>query len=265
MFSGSLKFIFLAACISVNYGSEFLELNHDLGPDTPAFPYDFTSPFDIQFLKADSSKGYWIAQNNYRFADLIGTAVTAPYRYDPNGRKIDEIPFDDLFAEAAVIDVRQKVAENFVYQVTAADVEDFVNKYGKFPPKTVVIFNTGWDERRWPKQIAYYGTDKNVESMKYPGVSFEAVEALLDYETFHGIRIVGMGIDTPTLDYGEGALDLFPVVHRVAEADKYIINNLRDVKRLPPVGARLMTMPLKVRNGTAAPARVVARLPDKYF
>ncbi|KAL7637735.1 UNVERIFIED_CONTAM: hypothetical protein RMT77_011344 [Armadillidium vulgare] len=265
MFSGSLKFILLAVCISVNHGSEFLELNHDLGPDTPAFPYDFTSHFDIQFLRAEINKGYWIAQNNYRFADLIGTAVTAPYRYDPNGRKIDEIPFDDLFAEAAVIDVRDKVAKNYLYEVTAEDVDNWVNKYTKFPLKAVVIFNTGWDEGRWPNQTAYYGTDKDLKSMEYPGVSLEAVEALLNYEISQGIRIVGMGIDTPSLESGPAAEDLFQVIHLVAEADKYIINNLRDVKRLPPIGARLITMPLKVRNGTAAPARVVARLPDNYY
>ncbi|KAL7637737.1 UNVERIFIED_CONTAM: hypothetical protein RMT77_011346 [Armadillidium vulgare] len=265
MFSGSLKFILISVCISVNSGSQFLELNHDLGPDTPAFPYDFTSHFDIQFLEADSSKGYWIAQNNYRFADLIGTAVTAPYRYDPNGRTVDEIPFDDLFAQAAVIDVRDKVAKNYLYEVTAADVDNWVNKYGNFPPKTVVIFNTGWDEGRWPNQIAYFGTDKNLESMRYPAVSLEAVQALLEYEKSQGIRIVGMGIDTPLIESGPAAYDNFPLIHLVAEADKYIINNLRDVKRLPPVGARLMTMPLKARNGTASPARVAARLPHNYY
>jgi len=44
-------------------------------------------------------------------------------------------------------------------------------------------------------------------------------------------------------------------------ADKLILENTANADKLPPRGATIYIMPIKIENGTGAPARVFAFLP----
>ena len=70
-------------------------------------------------------------------------------------------------------------------------------------------------------------------------------------------NIVGIGIDTLSPD---GSNMSFPVHHKILGAGKYIIENLCHLEKLPAVGARVMALPLKIKNGSEAPCRVIAEL-----
>ncbi|KAL7637765.1 UNVERIFIED_CONTAM: hypothetical protein RMT77_011375 [Armadillidium vulgare] len=185
----------------------------------------------------------------------MSTFVTAPYTNVNKARTIDQIPFRNLFSTAAVIDVRDKVSRNNTYLVTVEDVQNWVKENGMFPKHCIVLFNTGWDVGRYPNQLKYFGSN-DLSNMKYPGVLPETLKYILEFERTHGIYFVGFGIDTPTIQ---------PQIHLLADSifkhDKYTVNILRNLKRLPPKGARIMVMPLKIKSGEGAPARVAARLP----
>jgi len=50
----------------------------------------------------------------------------------------------------------------------------------------------------------------------------------------------------------------FPVHHYLLGAGKYGVTQLANLARLPPVGAVLVVLPLKLVAGTGSPCRVVA-------
>jgi kynurenine formamidase len=44
-------------------------------------------------------------------------------------------------------------------------------------------------------------------------------------------------------------------------ADVYILENVASLDRLPPQGAMVMALPMKIKGGTGSPVRIVAWLP----
>lgn len=70
-------------------------------------------------------------------------------------------------------------------------------------------------------------------------------------------EIKRLGIDTfsPELERG------FPIHCLILGADKYIVENLAHLDRLPPSGATLLILPLKVSKGAEAPVRIIALMP----
>jgi kynurenine formamidase len=68
-----------------------------------------------------------------------------------------------------------------------------------------------------------------------------------------------VGIDGPSLD---SALDRDTPVQRLfAENNQPALENLTGLDALPPLGATLIALPLKLDRAGGAPARVVAIVP----
>ncbi len=51
--------------------------------------------------------------------------------------------------------------------------------------------------------------------------------------------------------------DGFPVHQLLLNSGKYIIENIANCNKLPPTGASIIALPIKVKNGTEAPIRLV--------
>ena len=69
----------------------------------------------------------------------------------------------------------------------------------------------------------------------------------------------GLGVDTASIDYGQS--DDF-IVHRIAAERNVIgLENLTSLDALPPKGAWILALPIKIAGGSGGPARVVAMLP----
>jgi kynurenine formamidase len=72
-------------------------------------------------------------------------------------------------------------------------------------------------------------------------------------------NITGIGLDTPSIDYGKSK-DF--IVHQIlCGADKLAIENIANLDKLPCTGDMLFAIPMQIKNGTGAPARVFAILP----
>jgi len=72
-------------------------------------------------------------------------------------------------------------------------------------------------------------------------------------------RVDGIGIDTPSIDYGPS--DDF-IVHQIVNgANLYGLENIANLDRLPPKGAILIALPIKIKGGTGGPVRIIAVLP----
>jgi kynurenine formamidase len=68
-----------------------------------------------------------------------------------------------------------------------------------------------------------------------------------------------LGVDTASVDNGPSKDFL---VHRILGAANVVgLENVTNLDRLPPTGAWVIALPIKLAHGSGAPARVVALLP----
>jgi Predicted metal-dependent hydrolase len=220
-----------------------VDLTHELHSEIPIWPGN--PLFEIRNL-ARHAQGYYA--NAFSCAEHTGTHVDAPIHFVEGRRSMHEVPASQLVGEACVIDVRDKVARNPDYLVSARDIRDFENRYGQIPQGAFVIARTGWEER-WNDPKRYVNMDEQ-GVMHFPGFGADAAKLLLER------NIAGVGIDTLSIDHGPSK-DF--IAHKILlGANKVAIENLANLQELPPRGATIIVGALKIRDGSGAPARVLA-------
>ncbi|MFH1941263.1 MAG: cyclase family protein [bacterium] len=205
-----------------------------------------------------TDKGYWYAANAYSAAEHGGTHADAPIHFAENGRTMDQIPLEEWIGPAVKIDVVAKCDANRDYLLTVDDILDWEKAYGTIPDGAWVIMYTGIDTKYYPDKLKVLGTSKTgmeaIPELSFPGFSPEAV-AFLTKER----NITGIALDTPSIDYGKS--EDFKVHRILFAADKLALENIANLDKLPASGAVLYVMPMLIKDGTGAPARVFAVLP----
>jgi kynurenine formamidase len=230
------------------------------------YPFDESSiywptakPFRLDKVSWGISEGgWWYASNEFAASEHGGTHADAPIHFAQNGRTIDQIPLGEWIGPAVKIDVGEKCAQNRDYLLSAEDIRNWEKTYGKIPDEAWVIMFTGIGTRHYPNRMKVLGTDKTgaeaLAELSFPGFSPQAVEFLINDRNIRGIAI-----DTPSIDCGKSK-DF--KVHRVLfAAAKLALENIANLDKLPARGATLYVMPMLIKEGTGAPARVFAILP----
>ncbi|MCS6927654.1 MAG: cyclase family protein, partial [Candidatus Binatia bacterium] len=214
------------------------------------------TPFRLEIVAAgDTPAGYWYAANNLCLAEHGGTHMDAPIHFAKGKHTADEVPLQHLIGPAVVIDVRAQAARDPDYRLSVADIEAWERQHGRIPRGAIVIMWSGWGER-WPDKKRYLGTDKpgDVANLHFPGFSREAAIFLVSER-----QIDAIGVDTPSIDYGQSQ-DF--IVHQIINgANKPALENIAYVEKLPPVGATLIALPMKIAKGSGGPVRIIAVLP----
>ena len=230
---------------------------------------DLTYPFDertvywptnkpFQREKTDwgmTAGGYWYASANFATSEHGGTHIDAPIHFGKGRSAVDEIPVQRLVRPAVVVDVTQAVARDRDYRLTVEDLKAWETRHGRIPDGAIVLMYTGWG-RHWPDKVRYLGSDTpgDPKTLHFPGFSKEAAEFLVKERTIDGV-----GIDTPSIDHGPSR-DF--IVHRILNgADLYGLENVANLDKLPPKGATLIALPMKIKGGTGGPVRIIALLP----
>lgn len=226
---------------SMSFPFHLIDLTHTLTPDIPS--WHGHCGFQHQ-IKSDYGNG----SIKFRTQELqldagIGTHMDAPLHCIPRAKCIADLTLSDLAAPCVVIDVSAKAHES--YLVTAQDIYEFESKNGHIPPKAFVIIYTGWDQ-------FWSNSNKYRNNLMFPSVSSDAVLALLQKD------IVGLGIDTLSPDRGDSG---FPVHQLLLENGKYIVENIANAGSLPAMGAYSLALPLKIKDCTESPIRLIACLP----
>jgi kynurenine formamidase len=170
----------------------------------------------------------------------IGTHMDAPSHCIPGGIGIDQIPLEQLLVPCVVIDVSAQAFDQ--YQVSVDEILAFEQRHGKIPEHALVIFYTGW-EKFW------HDPEKYRNDYHFPCLSKEVAQWLLDR------NVAGMGIDTLSPDRPETG---FWVHQLLLGAGKYIIENVANAKSVPATGAYSLALPIKAKDATEAPMRLVA-------
>ena len=166
-----------------------------------------------------------------------------------------DLPLSQLVAPAVVIDVTKQAAADPAYLVTRADVDAFERAHGRIPAGSVVLVRTGWS-RYWPHRKQYFGDDTpgDASKLRFPGYGEDAARLLVVDR-----KVALLGIDTASIDHGPSRTF---IAHRIgAEGGVANLENLTNLDALPPTGAVVVALPMKITKGSGGPARAVALVP----
>jgi kynurenine formamidase len=215
---------------------------------TPQFPvWPGFAPIEITNVKSHDKDGFYA--NTWTITEHNGTHVDAPIHFAKGKWSADEIPDEVLVAPAVVIHIHDRAKADADTAVTAEDLAGWEKKHGRIPAGAAVFMHSGW-ETRANDQAAFRNADaQNV--MHFPGFSKAAAEFLVKERS-----IVGIGTDTLSLDAGNSKDFATHVV--VLGANKWGIENLANLAKIPESGATVFVGVPKVKGASGGPARVVA-------
>jgi kynurenine formamidase len=197
----------------------------------------------------------WATETFTRLGTHNSTHVDAPWHYNSTiggepAQTIDELPLEWFLAPGLIVDATDRADGE---PLSAADMEDRVPR----PPaeRDIVLVHTGRD--------AYI--DQPDYIARGPGVTAEATRWLFE----RGVRVMGIdawGWDEPLHLQAErakqsGEPGVFWAAHQ-SDLPYSQIERLVNLDSLPLQGFEVACFPLRLVGGSAAPARVVAIVPD---
>jgi len=151
-----------------------------------------------------------------------------------------------------IIDIREKAARVQDATVDVSDLEDWESKYGPIEAGSVVLMHSGW-AKYYGNFTAYSGTLDGMDPSEYhfPGFSLEAGKWLAKKGVY------GLGVDTPSIDPGNSKK--YEVHVELSPQNIYLLENVANLDKLtPPSGWKLHILPIKLKDGTGGPTRIVA-------
>jgi kynurenine formamidase len=230
-----------------------VDLTHAFDEDTIYWPT--AEPFHLEEVShAVTEKGYFYAANNFSAAEHGGTHLDAPIHFHEGGHASDEIPIEQLIGHGVVVDVSDECANDPDYRVKVGDFEAWEMEHGPLPEGAIVLLRTGWEDR-WGDREAYLGTamtgPEAVPELHFPGLHPEAARWLASERSINAI-----GLDTPSIDYGQS--ELFESHVTLFEANIPAFENVAQLHELPPKGFVVVALPMKIRGGSGGPLRIVA-------
>ena len=253
----------IAACACARSGERphwpvgtVIDLSHDYSDQTVFWPT--AEGFKLEKVADGMTEGgYYYAANNFSAAEHGGTHIDAPVHFAKGHRSVDQIPLDQLIGDAVVIDVSAACASQPDYRVSTNDFTAWERTHRQIPDGTIVLLRTGYSQF-WPDAARYLGTSERgqgaVARLHFPGLHPEAARWLAESR-----RVKAVGIDTASIDYGQSTL--FETHRFLYERDIPAFENLTALERLPPTGATIVALPMKIKGGSGAPLRAIAIVP----
>jgi len=198
-----------------------------------------------------------VAHDGY-FARLVhlfehsGTHVDAPCHFVEGHGTVDNLPLQSLISPAIMIDASADIAGNPDGALELSTVMNWEKVNGRIPENSVILLRTGWED--FYSDPVKYGL--HPDGLHFPGFGVEATEFLVNER-----HVVGIGLDTLGID--RGVDDHFPVHSTVTlPRNVWHIENLTNLKSVPPVGALVFVGVLPLVDGSGSPARILAMVPN---
>ena len=239
-----------------------VDLTQTLSPDFPqiVLPPEMGQawPFRIEEVSRYDERGpawYW---NNFSCSEHTGTHFDAPIhwisgRHLPDG-STDTISARNFIAPACVLDCSRQAATDADFLLTVGFLRNWEKRYGRIPRGSWVLMRTDWSKRTDP--VAYQNLDETGQHT--PGPDTEAVRFLVDER-----QVLGFGTEAIGTDAGQ-AYHLrppYPCHYYMHGSGRYGLQCLTNLDLLPAIGSVVIAAPLKIKQGSGSPLRVLALVP----
>lgn len=198
-----------------------IDISMALDSSTPEWPGDTPFSYRLSVTKEESGS---VNIGELKSSTHIGTHIDAPFHYDENGLKTDELPLDVYLTTAQVMDV------SGLEQVQLGDLDELVKGVNAVLLKTV-----SWTDRT-----------------AFPGAWPVFDPAIAEWMKDQGVRL--LGVDVPSVD-PETSKEL-PMHHSMNRNERFILEGIVLDDVVPGV-YKLAALPLKIRGGEGSPVRAV--------
>ena len=235
-----------------------IDLTHTLDPDFPVLvlPEEFgqCQPFKIEEVSRYDDRGpawYW---RNFSCNEHTGTHFDAPVHWItgkdvPNG-SVDTLPAEKFIRPACVMDFSKEAAADADFILTADHIKAWEKKHGDIPADHWVLFRTDWSKKSGEEYL-----NLQEDGAHSPGPDPDAVRYLVEVR-----NVIGFGVETIGTDAGQGGSfdPPYPAHNILHGAGRLGLQCLRNLDQLPPHGAVIVCPPLKIKDGSGSPLRVLA-------
>lgn len=185
----------------------------------------------------------------WTFGEHSGTHMDVPGHFHPGGRLSPDIAPAELIAPIVVVDISKKARTDPNAMVEVDDLRRFEKRYGKIPDGALVAGDSGWADKV-DDPDAFKGGPA-FPNYNFPGWSNEAALWLAEKRD-----VAAIGIDTLSLDPGNSAT--FPVHVNFLGTDRYGLENMANLDKIPPRGATAYVGLIPWEEGSGGPCRVLA-------
>lgn len=240
-------------------GIQIIDLTRTLDPNTPVLmlPPEFGKswPFSIEEISRYDERGpawYW---NNFKCGEHTGTHFDAPIHWvtgkDYNNHATDTIPVEKFIAPAVVVDAVAEAQANPDFLLNRDFLLNWEQQHGKIPEGAWFLYRTDWSKKIDNDEYLNMSED----GAHTPGWDPSALEFLIDER-----NVIGAGVETVGTDAGQAHSQnpMFPCHNMMHGANRFGLASLCNLDQLPATGAVLITPPLKIKQGSGSPLRVLA-------
>ena len=262
---GALSLIIFAGCqassgepdfsaVFDGSGGRWIDLTYAYSEETIFWPTADGFRLD-EVAYGETELGYFYSAYNISTAEHGGTHLDAPIHFSRGGMSTEQIPLDRLIAPAVVVDVSVRATPDYLIEV--GDLEAWEQAHGRIPDGAILLLRTGWGDR-WPDRLSYLGTERTgpeaVAELHFPGIHADAARWIVDQR-----NVAAVGIDTPSIDYGQSSG--FEAHVTLYSANIPGFENVANLEELPEEGAFVVALPMKISGGSGGPLRIVAFVP----
>jgi len=222
---------------SLDGNFKIIDLTYTLSETNPVYPGK------TEFSKVvynQNKNGFHV--NDIQLSTGIGTHMDAPTHRHSDKNSIDAIPLTQLHATACLLHLTDQAGSDSEYKISIQDIVDWEKEYGKIPDHSIILVNTGWS-KYWEKQKFCFQEGQKI--MHGPSFSKEAAQMVMERKP------KGVGIDT--ISIGDG-----PTHSVFLERNIFLVENLANLDKLPPTGAYVWILPMKIKDAPEAPVRAFA-------
>jgi len=220
-------------------------LSHVNTVGMPIFPGD--PDFELETLFTVENDGFKL--NKMTIGEHSGTHMDAPGHFVLGGRLSPEITLQELIAPIVVVDISKRAKDDPNAMVEVDDLTKFERKHGRIPKDAIVAMDSGWADKV-DDPLEFKGGPA-FPGYNFPGFSAEAALWLAEERD-----VTGIGVDTLSLDPGNSST--FPVHVDFLATDRYGLENLNNLDKIPPRGATAYVGLIPWEEGSGGPCRVIA-------
>lgn len=251
-------YLFLLSSCSINSQAlrKPIDLSHSFDENTIYWPTEKGFIHEKEHFGINQ-KGYFYSAYRFCGPEHGGTHIDAPIHFRQDGLTLDQIPLTRLVGPGVLVDVSEAALKNRDYLISVEDLLSWEKEQKQTLKNKIVLLKTGY-ARYWPNRLKYMGTDKlgkeAIKYLRFPGLDPQAARFLVKER-----KIRAVGIDTPSIDYGQS--ENYESHRVLAEFNVPAFENVAHLDLLPTFGFEIFALPMKIKDGSGGPLRIIALVP----